>query len=297
MKMDSCSKNDQNEAIRRSKFYAHSDFVMQNLIYLQEIGNLELPSQQVWENQIDKSYLFGIVTAGSGKLEYAGDVYRLSPGYILFLDCENRYTFYSQDTTLKIKYVCFYGFNVSGIYQYYLEQARQCCFLTEKQESYINCLNEISEIIISPVGMCDILMYGKLVNLLILILKMVDQEEEQPQPNNVLKKQNLQNIKKYLDEHYEEKISLDDLSELFGVNKFYLTRIFREQFDISVNDYLTQVRIMHAKQMLDFTDLSVQKIAQKCGISNSNYFCRLFKAWEGVSPGEYRKNGLSEDNR
>lgn len=158
-------------------------------------------------------------------------------------------------------------------------------------------MNEISEIIISPVGMCDILMYGKLVNLLILILKMVDQEEEQPQPNNVLKKQNLQNIKKYLDEHYEEKISLDDLSELFGVNKFYLTRIFREQFDISVNDYLTQVRIMHAKQMLDFTDLSVQKIAQKCGISNSNYFCRLFKAWEGISPGEYRKNGLSEDNR
>ena len=53
-------------------------------------------------------------------------------------------------------------------------------------------------------------------------------------------------VKEYLDEHYTEKIALDDLSEHFFINKFYLSKIFRETYGTTVNNYLISKRITRA---------------------------------------------------
>ena len=103
------------------------------------------------------------------------------------------------------------------------------------------------------------------------------------------KRQSLQNVKDYLDRHYKEKITLDELSGRFFINKFYLTRIFKEQFGASINSYLAQVRVTHAKQLLRFTDLTVEQVGRQCGIEEPAYFARVFKKVEGVAPGEYRR--------
>ena len=95
--------------------------------------------------------------------------------------------------------------------------------------------------------------------------------------------------KTYLEDHYQEKITLEHLSDQFFINKFYLTRIFKEEFGISINSYLTQIRITHAKQQLRFTNKTIEQIGFSCGIEDANYFSRIFKKIEGTSPGEYRK--------
>ena len=77
---------------------------------------------------------------------------------------------------------------------------------------------------------------------------------------------------------------MDHLSEKFYINKFYLTRVFKEQFGQSVTAYLVQLRITQAKRMLRFTDHNMEAIAQDCGLSDANYFARLFKKVEGISP-------------
>ena len=61
------------------------------------------------------------------------------------------------------------------------------------------------------------------------------------------------------DTHYPNKITLDQLSSKFFINKFYLTRSFKDQFGLPVNSYLIQIRITHAKQLLRFTELSIEK--------------------------------------
>ena len=96
-------------------------------------------------------------------------------------------------------------------------------------------------------------------------------------------------MKDYLDQNYREKITLDDLASTFFINKFYLTRIFKEQFGISVNSYLAQIRVTHAKQLLRFSDLTIEQIGRECGIEEPAYFARVFKKVEGIAPGEYRK--------
>ena len=73
------------------------------------------------------------------------------------------------------------------------------------------------------------------------------------------------------------------------INKFYLTRVFKEQFGLPVTSYLVQLRITRAKRLLRFTDRTIESIAQDCGLNDANYFSRLFKKIEGTSPGEYRR--------
>jgi transcriptional regulator GlxA family with amidase domain len=68
-----------------------------------------------------------------------------------------------------------------------------------------------------------------------------------------------------------------------------MTRIFKEQFGVSINTYLQQIRITQAKQMLRFTDQTVEAIGVQCGIGEPNYFSRIFRQVEGVAPSEYRR--------
>ena len=96
-------------------------------------------------------------------------------------------------------------------------------------------------------------------------------------------------IREYLRDHLSEKITLDMLSEKFYVNKYYLTRLFRQAYGMTVNDYLLQSRISHAKELLRFSALTIEEIGESCGITPLYYFSRTFKQVEGISPREYRK--------
>ena len=102
------------------------------------------------------------------------------------------------------------------------------------------------------------------------------------------KKMSVAEVREYLDRHYAEKISLDDLASRFFINKYYLTRVFRNQLGQSITSYLLTLRITHAKQMLRFTDLSVEEIGLRCGLGSAQYFSRTFKAVEGIAPSTYR---------
>ena len=104
-----------------------------------------------------------------------------------------------------------------------------------------------------------------------------------------LKRQNLTPIRDYLDEHYQEKIVLDALAERFFISKFYLTRVFKEQFGVSITTYLLNKRITKAKQLLRFSDQRLEDIGYQCGLGAPNYFSRVFKQVEGVTPSEFRE--------
>lgn len=85
------------------------------------------------------------------------------------------------------------------------------------------------------------------------------------------------------------KIVLDHLSERFFINKFYLTKIFKETYGTTINSYLISKRITGAKQLLRFTDKTVDEIGNAVGMEDANYFSRMFRKVEGISPSEYRK--------
>ena len=103
------------------------------------------------------------------------------------------------------------------------------------------------------------------------------------------KQKEIRKVRVYLEDNYSSKVSLDTLSSLFYIDKFYLCSQFKEQYGVSVMDYLISVRITEAKKLIRFTDKTMDEIADAVGINGAAYFSRLFKKVEGVSPSEFRK--------
>lgn len=94
--------------------------------------------------------------------------------------------------------------------------------------------------------------------------------------------------KDFIDHHYERPISLEEVAEKIGLSSYYLSKLFKEQFQISFIEYVTQLRIRKAKDFLLEGTLSLKEIALTIGYKDPNYFSRVFKKETGLSPREYR---------
>lgn len=267
--------------------YTPTLFAKNNLIYLQETGEVTAKQLHASQRQNLSSYLFFTVLSGSGFLEYQGQTHSLHAGECAFINCQKSYTQYTSEDFWTLKWVHFYGSNMNGIYEKYVERGGVPCFHSKNQNTYLKLLDDLYEIANSSLYIRDMKIYEKLISLLTLLM------EESWNPgfstHTSSHKRNLQDVKDYIDKNYDQKITLDLLAEQFFINKFYLSRIFKEQYGISVTNYLLQVRITHAKQLLRFSQMSVSEIAQECGMNDANYFSRIFRKIEGTSPGNFRK--------
>jgi AraC-like DNA-binding protein len=95
-------------------------------------------------------------------------------------------------------------------------------------------------------------------------------------------------IKRYLEEHYNEGFSLSHLANLFFLDKFHLCRIFKRQVGVGPNQYVVNYRIEVAKNYLRSTKYSIETISTKVGYQSITHFQNIFKTKTGISPGQYR---------
>lgn len=92
----------------------------------------------------------------------------------------------------------------------------------------------------------------------------------------------------YIREHCGEKISLQALAKQCFYNPSYFSRLFREQYGVTLTDFLSRSRLERAEQLLCNTDLPVERVAHLCGFGTLPAFYRLFRARCGVTPSQYR---------
>lgn len=267
--------------------YTPTPFAKTSLLHLQEVGELQAQKPHTSKRTNLLSYLFFIVEAGSGTLHYNGECYTLSKGDCVFLDCKYSYSHCTSEDLWKLKWIHFYGPSMNEIYDKYIQRGGQPCFSSYKTKDYSALLTELYTVASSEDFVKDMIINEKISSLLTLLMA----ESWNPDTDTFRSnsKRNLSEVKNYLTQNYTRKITLDELADIFYINKFYLTRLFKEQFGVSINTYLLQTRITHAKHLLRFSDLSIEKISQECGMNDANYFSRMFKKVEGVTPGEYRK--------
>lgn len=107
--------------------------------------------------------------------------------------------------------------------------------------------------------------------------------------------QDIDIIVKYILDNADKNISLDDLSNVSNISKFYLSRIFKSALGVSPYKYISQVRLKRAKQLIQFTNLSMSSIAEKMNFPDQQTFSRWFKQFDGNSPGKYRINKNARD--
>ena len=104
-------------------------------------------------------------------------------------------------------------------------------------------------------------------------------------------------IEQYIDEHFREDITLDSLSKLTFLNKYYLAHSFKNYKGVSPINYLIYRRIDEAKHLLETTNYSVTKIAELTGFSSQSYFSQIFKKETSLTPNNYRKETLEKQSK
>lgn len=92
----------------------------------------------------------------------------------------------------------------------------------------------------------------------------------------------------YINEHYTENLTLDEISSLAGFSKYHFARIFKSFTHISFYKYLNQKRIAQAEHLLSNPEYSVTEISLQCGFSSLSAFIRMFKQIKGCTPTQFR---------
>ncbi|UVI30432.1 response regulator transcription factor [Paenibacillus spongiae] len=102
----------------------------------------------------------------------------------------------------------------------------------------------------------------------------------------------IQDIAKYVESHYLEDISLQDVAARFFLSREYVARKFKQEYGVTLLDYLSRIRIEKAKLLLHNPHLRITQVAEMVGYQDEKYFSRVFKKLEGINPGEYRKERI-----
>lgn len=101
-------------------------------------------------------------------------------------------------------------------------------------------------------------------------------------------------VRRYIDAHFKETLTLDELAEMAHINKYYLAHSFKEEFGVSPINYQVSRRIEEGCYLLKQTDLSLAQISRILGFSSSSYFSQVFRKSQGLSPSDYRKREKGE---
>ena len=104
-------------------------------------------------------------------------------------------------------------------------------------------------------------------------------------------------VHRYIESHFKENVTLDDLADVAHLNKYHMTHLFTRDYGISPIKFLLSLRIKESCYLLSTTDHPLAQIARITGFSSPSYFSQSFRKAEGLSPTDYRKKhqiGVSE---
>lgn len=263
-----------------------SSYAREHYLYVQEAGNLISLSPHLSSRKNLDSYLFFIVTDGMGYVTYEGKTWDVTPGTCVWLDCSKPYSHISSpDLPWSLMWVHFYGVQATDFYKDFLSKGYPFLFRPANTFSFKNTLTQLYREQTRKDSLTEINTHKYLTDLITLIFteNSMSLSRKKTIPDKFLL------IKKYLEEHFAQKVYLDNLSEQFFISKFHLSREYRKYFGISIQEELNQLRIAHAKSLLRFSEHSLEEIATQCGFQNSGYFIKVFQKNEHITPAQYRK--------
>jgi len=112
------------------------------------------------------------------------------------------------------------------------------------------------------------------------------ESKKEEQTNDIVSK-----AKFYITDHYNKDISLDDVSRSVNISPYYFSKLFKDETGENFIEFLTNIRMEKAKELLNHSDYSIKEICILVGYSDPNYFSRIFKKNMGNTPTEYREGG------
>lgn len=253
--------------------------------YMQETGCLKSDDCASTQRQDLDSFLFAAVISGSGALTYDRETFSVSKGECFFIDCRTSH-FYksSEDDPWELLWVHFNGSTSEQYYDYFLSQSKNV-FRPSSFDRIVSAITEIIGVNEFRDANTEIITSKLIVELLTLALTV---STETKYHDSALS-QKLASVHDFIDRHFNEELTLEKLSAQFYISKFYLTREYKKIYGMTIFQHIITARINYGKNLLRFSDKSVEEIAHLCGFNDQSYFARQFKKAENLTCFAYRK--------
>ena len=225
-----------------------------------------------------------ICKSGEGTLKVNESTYIIKKGSFFYLMPNTPHEYYSNTDKWELEWIAFSGIQIDNILAELKFDNSKIGTLSnfDKVESSFNKIfvalksdNDFGKIISSSV------LYKILVELYAMLNS--KHEIEISQGNRIVN-----DVKLYIDEHYNQDITIEELSELVYVTPQYLCKMFKRHLNLRPFQYIAMKRIQHAKKMLLDNNMSVNDIAHLVGYNDCSYFCAIFRKYEMISPSEFR---------
>lgn len=264
-----------------------------HLPYVQELGEFKARKHYMTMRTHLPSFLLKITLDGEGYLKYNDSEYFIGKNEFFLIDCRQPHYYATSPQTefwhvvwihfwggrdMQAYYNCFLEAN-GGIPKGKLKSLESLSIIRSLIESYSSnfCMDYPTDI--RAASQISTL----LANCVLSVMEGRDNPALQTPP------QFISEIQNYIIEHFDEKITLDDLAEKFYVNKFYLHKQFRLYLNTTPCELQRNLRINKAKVLLRMTTLSIEDIAESLGFNSASYFISSFRRQEGKTPLQYRQ--------
>jgi AraC-like DNA-binding protein len=244
----------------------------------------------------------GLCTGGSGDFLFPGVSYPIGPGDVFVLNNYEKHVAHAAlDTELCFDFLLFLPelFMRSGsndldygyLHPFWLDRKDFCHRIPADNPLAARIRHEFGEI--TPVGkdcakqeryLCE----SSLRKLLALVRLNYQRCIDRENPHVVARRVSMQKALDYIQEHFDENITLGDLAGETNLSVSHFRHRFRQVMFMNFKEYLVLVRIQKAKQLLLTTDMSIHQVILQVGYSNEHYFYGIFKDMVHMTPSEFR---------
>lgn len=233
------------------------------------------------------SYLMHIVTRGSGRYYVNNKIYQICAGQIFLIYPGITTTYQAdQDDPWSYYWIGFSGYQANYILSQMGFSQDSHVITVAQLDPLIQCIERMLQSYEFTLQH-ELQRTSELLHFFACVLNSRPQSLSSSKPS---KAQYAEAAMRYISNHFDQKIQISALADYIGIDRSYLSKIFREEYQISPQEYLLRLRIQKATTLLVNTNYTISDIASRCGYSDALAFTKIFHQRIGCSPKEYRSS-------
>lgn len=273
------------ESVSYSFKHISTEIAKNILLYIQIAGEFRCSETYAAKRKRYDSILIMVTLSGKGYLKYRNRSYEISKGTGVIIDCNEPHVYFTDKEDLwHFMWVHFKGGQSMEQVSYILENSG-VLFDANKTPIVQENISKVIKMASNNGIESDIQLSGYLNEIMTCLML-------NALPQAGVKKEFPEMVKSALsiiETNYTKELKLEELADHFFTNKYEIIRKFKQYLGTTPYKYLTELRIKHAKDLLETTQLSIIEVAENIGFRDSSYFIKVFRQHEGITPLKYRK--------
>lgn len=262
--------------------------ISETILYVEHAGFFTPEYCPKMKKYSDSGYLFMAVYEGKGLVKYKDQLHTVTAGQCVYIDCSHpHYYIPDLENPWGVTWINFSGPSAKNYFDFF-ERQKDNFFVPQNYEILLMILTKLVDNNLHKSEITNILNAKHLTDL--LTSSILNNNSYDDCTNKFRHK--LFSVKDYLDSNFTSQLNLEEIAEMFYISKFYLTREFKKAFGTTVIQYVLSKRIEYAKELLIYTNKSIEEISEACGFNDQSYFSRQFKKSENMTCLSFRKKHM-----